>query len=285
MNDDDIDVSASPVKEFARLTKCKQLKSDEKLRSKQPGSNENSGKEKLSAKYKSKPSTENSGKEKLTKVDEKTYQDGEEDVYSEEEFDDEDHDIDYVFDSAEDSEGDGDHKKDESTSSTPKKQKSEKSEPTFKCQLCKKDLTRLQIIEGHECSKFVCKTCGKQFAHKSHLRRHVITHSREKPYKCGLCDKAYFRADMLVDHCRTHPGYKPHQCAICKKCFTIKKLLHEHLKDDHSKVRNLGEYCVNTNSMSPGDTGKSNCSNPRKNVDNEEEERTEEREKIEEKVR
>ena len=43
-------------------------------------------------------------------------------------------------------------------------------------------------------------TCGKQFTDRSTLRRHLLTHSREKPFLCKECDKTF----RTKSACRKH---------------------------------------------------------------------------------
>lgn len=44
-----------------------------------------------------------------------------------------------------------------------------------------------------------CTQCGKLFATKRNLKRHVSTHSGLK-YTCGTCGKRFSRVDKLKDH-------------------------------------------------------------------------------------
>ncbi|TKA78048.1 hypothetical protein B0A55_02123 [Friedmanniomyces simplex] len=46
--------------------------------------------------------------------------------------------------------------------------------------------------------------CGRLFKRLEHLKRHVRTHTQERPYLCHLCQKAFSRSDNLAQHRRTH---------------------------------------------------------------------------------
>ncbi|KAF2205225.1 STE-domain-containing protein [Delitschia confertaspora ATCC 74209] len=55
--------------------------------------------------------------------------------------------------------------------------------------------------KSHSCP---IPSCGRMFKRLEHLKRHVRTHTQERPYVCSLCNKAFSRSDNLAQHRRTH---------------------------------------------------------------------------------
>ncbi|KAL9070284.1 MAG: hypothetical protein Q9161_004977 [Pseudevernia consocians] len=55
--------------------------------------------------------------------------------------------------------------------------------------------------KSHSCP---IPTCGRLFKRLEHLKRHVRTHTQERPYVCPHCQKAFSRSDNLAQHRRTH---------------------------------------------------------------------------------
>ena len=53
---------------------------------------------------------------------------------------------------------------------------------------------------------FVCPlySCCRFFKRMEHLKRHLRTHTMERPYQCDRCKKRFSRSDNLNQHIRTH---------------------------------------------------------------------------------
>jgi len=121
--------------------------------------------------------------------------------------------------------------------------------------------------------KYVCSVCNRGFSVKFHLKRHMLTHSEEKPYACQdcggqfrtfsnlkihmathtrgqeknhvcvICEKKYSTPDYLNIHMRTHTGEKPHRCETCGRTFKAPSTLHVHRTTHSSEKRFVCATC------------------------------------------
>ena len=61
----------------------------------------------------------------------------------------------------------------------------------------------IDFYEGSQTlKKFECETCGKKFARKYDLRRHILSVHNEHSYHCSNCDLKFGRKDALIRHDR-----------------------------------------------------------------------------------
>ena len=59
----------------------------------------------------------------------------------------------------------------------------------------------------------ILQHCSMRFADGSNLRRHIQTHTNEKPHVCKQCGKAFARGSILKEHMRTHIKVEDMECS------------------------------------------------------------------------
>ncbi len=67
--------------------------------------------------------------------------------------------------------------------------------------------TRRNILLGRTKNKYVCDVCGRECPSKHKLKRHLSTHSEERPFSCQICGKSFKWTEYLQKHMRQqHQG-------------------------------------------------------------------------------
>ena len=75
---------------------------------------------------------------------------------------------------------------------------------------------------------FKCDMCGLHFSLYGSLKMHSRTHTGEKPFKCDMCGLHFSLYGSLKRHLRTHTGEKPFKCDMCGLCFARHSTLKTH---------------------------------------------------------
>ena len=89
------------------------------------------------------------------------------------------------------------------------------------CHLCGKSAYSAYWLEIHmnsihsQIRDVFCHRCGKTFAHKVLLNKHLRVTCGSEEWKCPLCPKIFDTKKKIHYHLKVHCGEKPYVCPLC----------------------------------------------------------------------
>lgn len=90
-----------------------------------------------------------------------------------------------------------------------------------------------------------CQYCGYSCHALGDFRKHVRTHTGERPYKCPHCSTKFSDSSNLKRHVRKiHTGEQPHACPSCNFRTFLFSTLQAHLLANHSW--SVSNFCWST---------------------------------------
>ena len=126
--------------------------------------------------------------------------------------------------------------------------RAEHSDSRHKCVVCgrkfatKGNLSRhLETVHNPDGPRYECKVCGKNFTQKGHLSQHrtnIHGFGDVKIFQCDFCPKVCKAKHNLKTHMTLVHGVgdvRSFQCNVCSKAFKFRSHLKRHLADVHKQ--------------------------------------------------
>jgi len=119
----------------------------------------------------------------------------------------------------------------------------EESDDCVKCGKCGKTYVSAPSLKEHISAahgfstsiipdtrrQYSCRMCERVFSQPGNLRRHVLTHTEQRPCECTVCGKRFSQPGNLKAHLRTHSGQRPYPCVGCGSAFSDSSTLRKHV--------------------------------------------------------
>ncbi|NXX69694.1 ZEP2 factor, partial [Spizella passerina] len=104
------------------------------------------------------------------------------------------------------------------------------------CPYCNRACAKPSVLKKHIRSHtgerpYPCVPCGFSFKTKSNLYKHRKSHAhaiKAGLYICPYCNRACAKPSVLKKHIRSHTGERPYPCVPCGFSFKTKSNLYKH---------------------------------------------------------
>ncbi|CAK9798839.1 Zinc finger protein 814 [Anthophora quadrimaculata] len=125
-------------------------------------------------------------------------------------------------------------------------------DPTLKCSYCNQKFNFPSVLKRHIRSHtnerpYICEICNKSFKQLGHLSQHSLTHRDCRIFRCAICHTKFESLNSLKTHAASHKEnyilktnqiFRLYECDHCKKVFTTKCVLERHIHT-HSRERHF----------------------------------------------
>ena len=88
------------------------------------------------------------------------------------------------------------------------------------------------MFKIHDQGAVFCDHCGNKFPSRTHLKRHMVSHdkNKDKNYCCDICEKKFATDEYLKRHMDSqHSDNYRYNCDQCGKGFSVKPVYEGHV--------------------------------------------------------
>lgn len=109
----------------------------------------------------------------------------------------------------------------------------------------KSGLKKHKLSHSEFQEKFTCHICNYITSDKNRLKCHVLRiHDNVKRFPCDVCGKPFFTSTEVKDHkSRLHSNKHDFQCHVCNKRYNEQKFLDQHIRAVHLTIDDEPQQC------------------------------------------